>query len=244
MAGTPPQEHRRLRRAALCGGRQGGARARSSAARSPTATSGAWSTDAYASFRHPAVCPLAQLHDNLFVLELFHGPTLAFKDVAMQLLGAADGPRPQGPRRRARRSSARPLATPAARPSRRSGVSIRSTSSSSIRTAASRDVQRRQMTTVDAPNVHALAVEGTFDDCQNDGEGDVQPRALPRRVAAFRRQLDQLGARRGAGGLLLHRRSRPRRAAPARFFLGADRQFRRHPRRLRGEADGACRSSG
>ena len=43
--------------------------------------------DAYATFRHPAVCPLNQLGDNLFVLELFHGPTLAFKDVAMQLLG-------------------------------------------------------------------------------------------------------------------------------------------------------------
>jgi threonine synthase len=43
--------------------------------------------EAYASFRHPAVCPLTQLDDNLFVLELFHGPTLAFKDVAMQLLG-------------------------------------------------------------------------------------------------------------------------------------------------------------
>src|SRR5690349_24523417 len=42
---------------------------------------------AYATFRHPAVCPLTQLDDNLFLLELFHGPTLAFKDVAMQLLG-------------------------------------------------------------------------------------------------------------------------------------------------------------
>ena len=42
---------------------------------------------AYAGFRHPAVCPLTQIGDNLFVLELFHGPTLAFKDVAMQLLG-------------------------------------------------------------------------------------------------------------------------------------------------------------
>jgi threonine synthase len=42
--------------------------------------------DAYAAFRHPAVCPLVQIGDNLFVLELFHGPTLAFKDVAMRLL--------------------------------------------------------------------------------------------------------------------------------------------------------------
>ncbi len=43
--------------------------------------------EAYATFRHPAVCPLTQLGDNLFLLELHHGPTLAFKDVAMQLLG-------------------------------------------------------------------------------------------------------------------------------------------------------------
>ncbi len=43
--------------------------------------------DSYAAFRHPAVCPLVQLDDNLFLLELHHGPTLAFKDVAMQLLG-------------------------------------------------------------------------------------------------------------------------------------------------------------
>ena len=43
--------------------------------------------EAYGSFRHPAVVPLAQLGTNDFVLELFHGPTLAFKDVAMQLLG-------------------------------------------------------------------------------------------------------------------------------------------------------------
>src|SRR5690606_32240032 len=42
--------------------------------------------EAYASFRHPAVCPLVQLDTGRFVLELFHGPTLAFKDVAMQLL--------------------------------------------------------------------------------------------------------------------------------------------------------------
>ncbi|TIN45361.1 MAG: threonine synthase, partial [Mesorhizobium sp.] len=42
--------------------------------------------EAYATFRHEAVCPLVQTASNMFVLELFHGPTLAFKDVAMQLL--------------------------------------------------------------------------------------------------------------------------------------------------------------
>ncbi|MFZ4534180.1 MAG: threonine synthase, partial [Alsobacter sp.] len=47
---------------------------------------GAMVDEAYVGFRHPAVCPLVQVGNNLFVLELFHGPTLAFKDVAMQLL--------------------------------------------------------------------------------------------------------------------------------------------------------------
>src|SRR5262249_45868335 len=42
--------------------------------------------EAYANFRHPAVAPLVQLNPNLFVLELFHGPTLAFKDLAMQFV--------------------------------------------------------------------------------------------------------------------------------------------------------------
>ena len=93
--------------------------------------------DAYATFRHPAICPITQIDDNLFLLELFHGPTLAFKDVAMQLLGrlmdtscasAAAG----------RPSSAPPPATPARPPSRRSAGSIRSTCSSSTRTGGSR----------------------------------------------------------------------------------------------------------
>ena len=50
-------------------------------------------TEAYARFGHPAVTPLVQIGPNRWMLELFHGPTLAFKDVAMQLLGPAHGPR-------------------------------------------------------------------------------------------------------------------------------------------------------
>jgi threonine synthase len=53
----------------------------------PAAEFGRMVEEAYGTFRHPAVCPLVQLGDNLFVQELFHGPTLAFKDLAMQLLG-------------------------------------------------------------------------------------------------------------------------------------------------------------
>ncbi len=122
--------------------------------------------DSYASFRHPAVCPLTQLGDNLFVLELFHGPTLAFKDVAMQLLG---------------RLMDHALK---ARGTRATIVGATSGDTGSAAVEAFRgldqvdifilyphgrvsDVQRRQMTGVDAPNVHAIAVEGTFDDCQN-----------------------------------------------------------------------------
>jgi threonine synthase len=121
--------------------------------------------DSYASFRHPAVCPLTQLDDNLFVLELFHGPTLAFKDVAMQLLG---------------RLMDHVLK---ARGARATIVGATSGDTGSAAVDAFKgldqvdifilyphgrvsDVQRRQMTGVEAPNVHALAVEGTFDDCQ------------------------------------------------------------------------------
>ena len=107
-----------------------------------------------------------QIDRGLWVLELFHGPTLAFKDVAMQLLArlmdrvlAARGERVTD-------RGARPPATPAAPPSRRSAAPSASMPSCCSRTGASRDVQRRMMTTAAEPNVHAVAIEGTFDDCQ------------------------------------------------------------------------------
>jgi threonine synthase len=119
----------------------------------------------YAGFRHPAVCPLVQIADNLFILELFHGPTLAFKDLAMQLLG-----RLMDHALNARAARATII-----------GATSGDTGSAAVeafRGLAQVDVfilfphgrvsevQRRQMTSVDAPNVHAIAVEGTFDDCQ------------------------------------------------------------------------------
>lgn len=126
---------------------------------------GRMTESAYATFRHAAVCPLTQIGDNLFVLELFHGPTLAFKDVAMQLLG---------------RLMDHVLK---ARGQRATIVGATSGDTGSAAIDAFRgldqvdvfilyphgrvsDVQRRQMTTVDAPNVHAIALEGDFDDCQ------------------------------------------------------------------------------
>ncbi|MFJ5368670.1 threonine synthase [Bosea sp. CER48] len=121
---------------------------------------------AYAGFRHPAVCPLTQIGDNLFVLELFHGPTLAFKDVAMQLLGRLMdhvlGQRGQ----RATIVGATSGDTGGAAIDAFKGLKSVDVFILYPHGRVS-DVQRRQMTTVDAPNVHAIAVEGTFDDCQN-----------------------------------------------------------------------------
>src|SRR5947208_10641777 len=121
--------------------------------------------DAYGGFRHPAVAPLMQLGANDFVLELFHGPTLAFKALAMQLLG---------------RLMDHALA---ARGERTTIVVATSGDTGGAAVEAFRgracadvfvlfpqgrisDVQRRMMTTADDDNVHALAIEGTFDDCQ------------------------------------------------------------------------------
>jgi threonine synthase len=121
--------------------------------------------EAYGTFRHPAVTPLAQLDTNTFALELFHGPTLAFKDVAMQLLA---------------RMMDHVLA---ARGERTTIVVATSGDTGGAAVEAFRgrdqvdlvvlfpngrvsDVQRRMMTTVLDDNIHALAIEGTFDDCQ------------------------------------------------------------------------------
>ena len=121
---------------------------------------------AYKTFRHPAVAPLVQLDDNLFVLELFHGPTLAFKDAAMQLLGRLMQDALKRGHRRATIIGATSGDTGAA-----AIEAFRGLDNVDVfilfphgRVSA---VQRRQMTTVDAPNIHAIALEGTFDDCQN-----------------------------------------------------------------------------
>ncbi|AMJ58959.1 threonine synthase [Bosea sp. PAMC 26642] len=127
---------------------------------------GAMIRDAYATFRHPAVCPLTQLGDNLFVLELFHGPTLAFKDVAMQLLGRLMDHVLALRGERATIVGATSGDTGGAAIDAFKGLSRVDVFILYPQGRVS-DVQRRQMTTVDADNVHAIAVEGTFDDCQN-----------------------------------------------------------------------------
>ena len=122
--------------------------------------------ESYAGFDHAAIVPLVQVEDGLFVQELFHGPTLAFKDMAMQLLG---------------RLFDHVLTERDARVTI-VGATSGDTGSAAIEACRGRervrivilhpegrtsDVQRRQMTTVLEPNVTNLAVQGTFDDCQD-----------------------------------------------------------------------------
>jgi threonine synthase len=121
---------------------------------------------AYGRFRHAAVAPLVQLDESLWLLELFHGPTLAFKDLALQLVG------PMFDAVLARRREHVTVI----------GATSGDTGSAAIEACRDREaidifilyphqrvseVQRRQMTTVEAANTHAVAIEGTFDDCQD-----------------------------------------------------------------------------
>ncbi|WP_349359657.1 threonine synthase [Stappia sp.] len=121
--------------------------------------------EAYAGFRHPAVTPLVQIAPNRFVLELFHGPTLAFKDVAMQLLGRLMDHVLTERNQRATIVGATSgdtggAAIEAFRGRARTDIFIL------YPHGRVSDVQRRQMTTPGEDNVHTLAVEGNFDDCQ------------------------------------------------------------------------------
>ena len=131
----------------------------------------------YGDFGHKAVTPLVQMDETHWLLELFHGPTLAFKDVALQLLGHL-------------------FETFLERRNKRLtivGATSGDTGSAAITAVAGRErveifmlhpkgrvseVQRRQMTTVRAPNIHNLAIEGSFDDAQRHvkrmfGDSDV-----------------------------------------------------------------------
>jgi len=121
--------------------------------------------EAYGRFAHVAVTPLTQLDERNWLLELFHGPTLAFKDVALQLLGLLFE---EFLSRRDQRLTI-------------VGATSGDTGSAAIDAVAGReridifmlhpkgrvsDVQRRQMTTVKAPNVYNVAIDGSFDDAQ------------------------------------------------------------------------------
>jgi threonine synthase len=120
---------------------------------------------AYSSFRHEAVTPLVQISANEWILELFHGPTLAFKDLAMQLLGRMMDNVLQKRNQRATIIGATSGDTGGAAIEAFRGLK---NVDMFILFPDGRvsDVQRRMMTTVNEPNVHAIAVDGSFDDCQ------------------------------------------------------------------------------
>jgi threonine synthase len=126
---------------------------------------GAMAEETYAGFRHPAKAPLVQIDDNLHVLELFHGPTLAFKDFAMQWLGRLMNHVLQQRGARATIVGATSGDTGAAAIEAFAGQSQTAIFILYPHGRVS-NVQRRQMTTVDQPNVHTIALEGNFDDCQ------------------------------------------------------------------------------
>ena len=122
--------------------------------------------DAYSTFRHPDVAPLVEISPNEYLLELFHGPTLAFKDIALQLVGKLFD-------HVLKQRNERVMIV---------GATSGDTGGAAFDGVAScnnvdivmlypnnrvSDVQRRQMTTVMSPNVHAVAIDGTFDDCQD-----------------------------------------------------------------------------
>jgi threonine synthase len=138
--------------------------------------------EAYGNFRHPAVTPLRQIGVNTFLLELFHGPTLAFKDLAMQFVARLMD------------------SVLAARGERRTIVVATSgdTGGSAVEAFRDRrqvdlvvlfpqgrisDVQRRMMTTSGAANVSAVAIDGTFDDCQAIVKGMFNHHGFRDRVA-------------------------------------------------------------
>jgi threonine synthase len=121
---------------------------------------------AYGAFAHAAVAPLVQLDERIWLLELFHGPTLAFKDLALQLVGLMFDS----------------VLTRRGEHVTIVGATSGDTGSAAMAACCDRaaldifilyphgrvsEVQRRQMTTSDAAHAHALAIEGTFDDCQD-----------------------------------------------------------------------------
>ncbi|MFV2034826.1 MAG: threonine synthase [Halocynthiibacter sp.] len=122
--------------------------------------------EAYATFHHPAVTPLVQIGANEWLLELFHGPTMAFKDVAMQILARLMD--------YVLRQNDETLTIV--------GATSGDTGGAALAAFGDREnidiffmfpqgrvspVQQRQMTTLSSANTHAIAIDGSFDDCQN-----------------------------------------------------------------------------
>ena len=190
--------------------------------------------DAYATFDHPAVVPLVQLDHGRWLAELFHGPTLAFKDLALQLVGRLFDYVLE--RRGARITIV--------------GATSGDTGSAAIEAVrdcrhidavilyphgGTSEVQRRQMTTVDAPNICAVAVEGTFDDCQDLVKAMFAD-------TAFREQMrlaavNSINWARIMAQVVYHVTAVRSLAGPV-TCLRADRQLRQRVRRMGGPPDG------
>lgn len=121
--------------------------------------------NAYRSFTHPAIAPLKQLDSNHWLVELFHGPTLAFKDIALQLLGRL---MEWSLERRGQRATV--ICATSGDTGGAAVAALRGSRLASIfvlyPNGKVSDVQRRQMTACSAANVHNIAIEGNFDDCQ------------------------------------------------------------------------------
>ena len=122
--------------------------------------------ESYAEFSHSAIAPLTQLNHTHWLLELFHGPTLAFKDFALQFLGRLLDHFLQKRKEHITILGATSGDTGSAAIA---GCRGRANMDSFILHPHGRvsEVQRRQMTTVRDANIHNIAIKGTFDDCQN-----------------------------------------------------------------------------
>ena len=122
-------------------------------------------TYAVPNFDHAAIAPLTQLGPSLWLAELFHGPSLSFKDYALQLIGRLFD--------RALKAEGKHITIVGATSGDTGSAAIAAVANSPHVTlfmlhpkGRVSDVQRLQMTTVDAPNIHNIAIEGSFDDCQ------------------------------------------------------------------------------
>ena len=202
---------------------------------------GRMANEAYATFRHPAVVPLRQMSPHQFVLELFHGPTLAFKDVAMQLIS-------------------RLMDHVLAKRGQRTTIVVATsgdTGGAAVDAFAGlenvdlivlfphgriSEVQRRMMTTTGAANVHALAIEGNFDDCQALVKGMFNNHRF--RDATSLSGVNSINWARIVAQVVYYFTSAvaARRTGARGGFHRADRQFRRYFCRLRRQAHGSSRA--
>jgi hypothetical protein len=193
--------------------------------------------EAYATFAHAAVAPLKQLGPNRFLLELFHGPTLAFKDVAMQLLGRLYD--------YVLERQSRKMTIICATSGDTGGAAVEAfRGRKNARIVALfpegriSEVQRRFMTTATDDNVACVSIQGSFDDCQAIVKQAFQD-------DQFRHAVDLSGvnsinwARIAAQSVYYFTAAVALGApSPQGGLRGADGQFRRRLRRLRGHQDG------